>query len=248
VAEEFNSVRHEPAAQDSTASLDLIIKLRGETQAAGISKASTVTDRSTSLAKRTGIAIQLKRRISDTMLASHVELAGASREQVLERLRQDPQVEYVALDRRRYPHATNPNDALFSGQWYLKATEVSAVNAINAWDEGQGTNGVIVAVLDTGVLYDHPDLGRGDHGGKLLPGYDFVSGVAQANDDTGRDADPSDPGGWSEPVKLLDGVGWYPQILGFGQTGTDTYAGRIARLYIFGVSGWEIVFERPPAQ
>ena len=130
------------------------------------------------------------------MLASRVELDGASADLMLERLRMDPQVEYVALDRRRFAHATNPNDALFGGQWYLKATEVSAVNAINAWDEGQGTNGVVVAVLDTGVLYDHPDLGRGDRGGKLLPGFDFVSGVAQANDDFGRDADPSDPGDW----------------------------------------------------
>ena len=55
---------------------------------------------------------------------------------------------------------------------------------------------MIVAVLDTGVLYDHPDLGRGDRGGKLLPGFDFVSGIAQANDGDGRDADPSDPGDW----------------------------------------------------
>ena len=137
LADEFNPVRHEPAIQDANASLDLIVKLRSQTQVAGISKASNVTDRSMSLAKRTGVAIQLKRQISDTMLASHVELAGASREQVLERLRQDPQVEYVALDRRRFPHATSPNDALFSGQWYLKATEVSAVNAINAWDQGR---------------------------------------------------------------------------------------------------------------
>ena len=196
LAGEFNPVRHEPSTQYATASLDLIVKLRRETQAAGISKSSTLTERSTSLAKRTGVDIQLKRQLSDSMLASRVELAGASREEVLVRLRQDPQVEYVALDRRRYPHATSPNDTLFRGQWYLQATEVSAVNAINAWDQGQGTNGVVVAVLDTGVLYDHPDLGRGDRGGKLLPGFDFVSGVAQANDDSGRDADPSDPGDW----------------------------------------------------
>ena len=68
----------------------------------------------------------------------------------------------------------------------------------------------MVAVLDTGVLYDHPDLGRGDRGGKLLPGFDFVTGIAQANDEVGRDADPSDPGDWitstdqyeSRPVRL----------------------------------------------
>jgi hypothetical protein len=51
------------------ASLDLIVKLRGETQVAGVSKISSAADRSTSLAKRTGIDIQLKRRISETMLA-----------------------------------------------------------------------------------------------------------------------------------------------------------------------------------
>ena len=183
-------------SRDAAASLDVIVKLRRTAQVSGTSKLSTATERSASLAKRTGVDVQLRHEISDTMLASHVEAAGASRDQILERLRADPQVEYVALDRRRYPHATNPNDTLFRGQWYLKATEVSAVNAINAWDQERGTNGAVVAVLDTGVLYDHPDLGRGDHGGKLLPGFDFVSGMAQANDEDGRDDDPSDPGDW----------------------------------------------------
>ena len=83
----------------------------------------------------TGVSLELRRKISERMLASRVELGRASLDTVLERLRADPQVEYVALDRRRFPHATNPNDTLFGGQWYLKATEVSAVNAINAWDQ-----------------------------------------------------------------------------------------------------------------
>ena len=98
-------------------------------------------------------------------------------------------------DHRRYPHAT-PNDTLFDGQWYLRTAEVSSVNAVGAWDRELGSTGVVIAVLDTGVLYDHPDLGRADRGGKLLPGFDFVTGTAQANDGDGRDADPSDPGDW----------------------------------------------------
>jgi len=193
---EDNPVRHEPRveAAASTQSLDVIIKLRRD--ATGIAKLSTPSARTASLAKRTGVSVELKREISETMLASRIASPGGSPEAELERLRADPQVEYVALDRRRYPQATIPNDALFNGQWYLQATQPSAINAVAAWDHGQGVNGVAVAVLDTGILYDHPDLGRGDHGGKLLPGYDFVSGIAQANDDSGRDANPSDPGDW----------------------------------------------------
>jgi hypothetical protein len=57
----------------------------------------------------------------------------------------------------------------------------------------------------------------------------------------------SDPQGWSAPVKILDDGGWYPQVLGLGPGGTDKFAGRRARLYIYGVSNWEIVFEKEPA-
>ena len=85
---------------------------------------------------------------------------------------------------------------MFTSQWYLKNTEVSAVNAIDAWDAERGSTGVVVAVLDTGVFYDHPDLGRADRGGKLLPGFDFVGADHMANDGNARDADPSDPGDW----------------------------------------------------
>ena len=48
-------------------------------------------------------------------------------------------------------------------------------------------------MLDTGIT-PHPEFD-----GQLLPGYDFVSNVDTARDGDGRDADPTDPGNWSEP-------------------------------------------------
>jgi serine protease len=192
---EFNPVTHEPRDAATSATVGVIFKLRRDGAGAAIAKLAAGTDRIQALAKRTGLGMNLRREISDTMLASTVELTDASPQQILERLRSDTAVEFAVPDRRRFTQAT-PNDPLFGGQWYLQSTEVSAVNAVAAWDLELGRSGVVVAVLDTGILYDHPDLARGDAGGKLLPGFDFVTGVNQANDGGGRDADPSDPGDW----------------------------------------------------
>ncbi len=194
-ADEFNPVLREPKVSEAQGGFDVIVKLRSGPASSAAQKLSA-SDRGAALASRTGLVMKLRREISDSLLASQVDPGLDTREQALEKLRADPQVEYVVPDHRRYPQVTNPNDTLFAGQWHLKATEPSAVNAINAWDRELGSNGVVVAVLDTGILYDHPDLGRGDRGGHLLPGFDFVSGTAQANDGDARDADPSDPGDW----------------------------------------------------
>lgn len=53
------------------------------------------------------------------------------------------------------------------------------------------------------------------------------------------------PTAWTKPEKLVDSTGWYPQVLGTGSDGTDKLAGRVARLYIWGKSYWEVVFEKP---
>ncbi len=54
-----------------------------------------------------------------------------------------------------------------------------------------------------------------------------------------------DPGGWSVPVRLVQGGDWYPQVIGLidGQ-GTDTVAGPVARFFMGGRSDFTIAFSR----
>ena len=64
------------------------------------------------------------------------------------------------------------------------SNEEHSINATSAWSQSTGQD-VTVAVVDTGILPDHPDIS-----GKLLPGYDFISDSWMAGDGDGRDADP----------------------------------------------------------
>jgi hypothetical protein len=52
-----------------------------------------------------------------------------------------------------------------------------------------------------------------------------------------------DPRGWSQPIKILSGGQWYPQVMGIeAGTGTDKVAGRSARFFMSGVSEHLIQF------
>lgn len=78
------------------------------------------------------------------------------------------------------------DNPLYIYQWHYPLVNLPA-----AWEvPGATGSGVKIAVLDTGVLSDHPDLV-----GRLSDdGYDFVSSAAVSLDGNGYDADPSDPG------------------------------------------------------
>jgi len=64
-------------------------------------------------------------------------------------------------------------------------------------------------------------------------------------------SDLGNPGNWSIPVRIIDAndigfaPGFYPQIVGTNPGESDSLVGKYARLYIKGISKWEIEFYRP---
>jgi serine protease len=111
-------------------------------------------------------------------------------EAYMNRLRRNPDVKYVEIDRILRPTFT-PNDSFYaSNQWhYFEAT--GGIGMPATWDLSTGS-GVVVAVLDTGITV-HSDLAA-----NLVSGYDFIVNTTTSRDGDGRDADPSDPGDWVE--------------------------------------------------
>ncbi len=197
-------------------------------------------------------------------------LGAADAQRMAEQLRQRPEVEWVALNEREQRQQV-PNDPYFvatassTGQWWLRSATGSSANALadrlrgvpglqSAWSTSTGSAAAVVAVLDTGIT-SHPELGA-----QLLPGYDFVSDLAIANDGDGRDADASDPGdGVSQADKdanptLFSGCdlqrsSWHGTVIaGIVAAGTDNgmgvagvnWAGRVVPVRVAGKCGAEV--------
>ena len=124
--------------------------------------------------------------------------AGVSLESVLAAYRSCPDVEY-AEPNPIISICVVPNDRLYADQWAL-----AKIHASEAWDTCRGSSDVVIAVLDTGVDYNHADL-RGniwineiertglpgvddDHNGYVddVRGYNFVAASSDLLDDHGH--------------------------------------------------------------
>ena len=190
-------------------------------------------------------ALGIQQQLSAQQLSNPVQQLKLDTLSVVNALRKRNDV--VSATPNYIVHATMvPNDTYYSKQW-----DMVNINMPQAWGvtTGSGSNGkdIIVAVIDTGVLLNHPDLQ-----GQLVPGYDFIRSGASAsdhehdfpenpppNDNFDIDSNPDDPGGSfhgthvsgtiaaaSNNKKGVAGIGWNVKImpirvLGVDGSGTD---------------------------
>lgn len=92
---------------------------------------------------------------------------------LLEQLKNDPDVEYAEPDFKMQAFAT-ANDPYLSQQWAVPKLQLTT-----AWDTTRG--GPLVAVVDTGVDYNHADLA-----GQVVKGYDYANNDSDPMDDQGH--------------------------------------------------------------
>jgi subtilisin family serine protease len=173
-------------------------------------------------------------------------------------MKESPQVEFASPNYRRELCAT-PNDTNFSSLWGMHNTGQTGgtadadIDAPEAWNVSTGSTNVIVAVIDTGFDYTHPDLAanawinpgeipgnnRDDDGNGYI---DDVYGIDTAGTSgTTPDVDPMDGyghgthcagtiGAVGNNSLGVAGVNWNVRIMGLkfmddaGENGYDAFA------------------------
>jgi len=133
-----------------------------------------------------------------------VSTEGKAPDAVVQRLRTDPRVA-EAEPNHRIRTAVEPDDPRYLTQQPYLAN----IGMPSAWDRGQGSPTALIAIVDTGVDLDHPDLA-----GRIAPGWDFVRDDPIADDDSGHGtmvAGAAAAG--TNNAKGVAGVAWNARIL-----------------------------------
>jgi serine protease len=153
------------------------------------------------VAREYGLRLRPNSRFSEAVRLYRTRTGRRSVRVLLERLRRDPLVERAELDQLysipplearavSAPESVDPqwkgfpNDPKYRYQWHMRQ-----IGMQDAWRRAQG-EGVIVAVIDTGVAYKDkgktfravPDLAKTE----VVRGYDFVNDDEEALDDHGH--------------------------------------------------------------
>ena len=196
--------------------------------------------------RHAGVRVERALRVEGVQLVT-VERGRSARE-AIERLEADPAVRYAEPNRLRRASATVPDDPAFGQLWGLHNTGQtvggiaglldSDIDAPEAWDLSTG-GGALVAVVDEGIAYDHPDLAPnmwrnpGEVAGNGVDddgnGYvDDMHGIDTVDDDS----DPRDSGGHGTHVAGtiaaagdngigIAGVSWDAEVMALRALGAD---------------------------
>lgn len=194
-------------------------------------------------------AVQRNRMRSKLRIAAHkrynrskVELVGAAstdgiNHTYLKELIARGDVQYAEENSLLYASATVPNDSRFNELWGMRNTGQNSgtsnidIDAPEAWDYTQGSDSVVVGVIDTGVNYSHPDLSSnmwtnpGEIGGNGVDddsngivddvyGANFAAGNGNPNDDNGHGSHCAGTiGGRGNNGAGVAGVNWQVKIM-----------------------------------
>jgi len=182
-----------------------IVRLKKTNGLSDLEIATGIRQRFVKRANRLRAAFQPP-EISRTYVLERATISRKGLAEILNNLKADPEVEFAEEDKFISVNLT-PNDPYFSttgswGQSYDDLWGIKRIGAPAAWDTNTGT-GVIVAVVDTGIDYNHPDIasnvwintkeipGNGvddDHNGFIddVRGWDFIGSTytnpQQSND------------------------------------------------------------------
>lgn len=124
---------------------------------------------------------------------------GVDVKEAKERLDMLPEIESVSPNTIVTANET-PNDPNYGQQWGF-----AKINMPAAWGLSKGTNPVVIAVIDTGIDFNHPDFA----GRSLIKGYDYANKDNDPQDDNGHGTHVSGTIGAATNNSLgVSGVNW----------------------------------------
>ncbi len=183
----------------------------------------------------------------------------------------DASVEFAEPDYIVYTEDTTPNDPDFGLLWGLHNTGQAVngapgtadadIDAVEAWDRTTGDSDVVIAVIDAGVAWDHPDLAANiwSNSDETLNGTDsdgngFVDDI-RGWDFVDTDNDPYDFHGHGTHVAGtaaavgnngvgITGVAWTAKIMalrGLGTLGSGATSGLVSAIDYATQNGADII-------
>jgi hypothetical protein len=129
---------------------------------------------------------QIKRKTEEMNFAVFKVKSGEEYN-AIENMLDSPLVKYAHLNYIARACGYTPNDPQYDNQWQLRDYGSYTINIPDAWERvggrkkgGQG-DVVIIAIIDSGVDYNHEDLK-----GRVIKGYDYANDDSDPMDDNGH--------------------------------------------------------------